>query len=347
MIDKIKYLLTHNFLHSLNAFSNLIAARFRFTFSSLEPKMVEIEVTNECNMQCVYCTRTNHFLTGKKSLDTGVLKFDNFVKIINQFSYLDYVELQGLGEPLLNPELSKMIEYARKRNISVGIVTNASLLNEESCNNLVKAKLNNMTISLDSYRFGTLEKNKPAIKFANAMGNIKTAKNIADGMMKICFHLVITNENIDDLEEYIRMAHYLGIQRVSFTDQNLDMAGDNRKSLRIKEPEKLKAAIDKAIELSRKENIQFSYFKLDSDTWPSQETEHPCFSIWTFPYITWDGFVVPCCARPYPKEFNFGNVFETSFRKIWNSRQYREFRRLLKTGKAPKICTGCPHRISG
>jgi len=282
-------------------------------------------------------------LTGEKSLDIGVLKFKDFTKIIDQFSYLDYVEFQGLGEPLLNPELFKIIEYVRGKNISTGLVTNASLLNGEACRNLVRAKLNVMVISIDSFRAEAFEKIKPAIGFTNIIDNIKTAKNITGDKINVSLHLVITNENIDDLEGYIRMASSLGIQRVSFTDQNLDMAGESGESLRIKEPAKLNEAIDKVMRLSRKEKIQFSYFKLDPDAWPAGERRYPCFFVWTFPYITWDGFVTPCCARPYPKEFNFGNVFETSFRKIWNGKEYREFRRLLKTRKTPKICIGCPH----
>jgi len=342
----IKYLLTHSPLHNFNTVYNRIANRFRLSFSSLEPAKIEIEVTNKCNLQCIHCTRTNLFLTGKKSLDVGILRFDDFVKIIDQFLYLDYIELQGLGEPLLNPELFKIVKYARDKNIVVSLATNVSLLNEKNCKKLVESELNSMVLSIDSFRAESFEKIRPPIRFKNIMENVKNARNICERKIKMSLHLVVTNENIDDLESYIQMAHSLGIQRVSFTDQNYDMAGDNKDSLRIREQAKLRSIIDNVVKLSEDEGVRFSYFKLDSDTWLSKETKHPCFFLWKFPYITWDGFVTPCCARPYPKEFNFGNLFETSFRKIWNSREYRKFRKMLRRGDVPQICSGCPHSIS-
>ena len=345
MVNKVKYLFTHSPLHSFNTFFNAVTAKFRLSRSSLEPRRVEIEVTNKCNMRCIHCTRTNHFLAKKKSLDIGILEFGNFVKIIDQFSYLDYIELQGLGEPLLHPELFRIIEYARKKNISVGLVTNLSMLNKEACNNLVESKLNTLVLSIDSFRAETFEKIRPGIRFSDIIQNLKTAKIISEGKIDVSLHLVVTNENIDDLEGYIHTADSLGLGKVSFTDQNLDMAGDNKESLRIRQSARLRAAIDRVIRLSREKKIQFSYFKLDSDTWPPEETRHPCSFLWNFPYITWDGFVTPCCARPYPKEFNFGNVFKTNFRQIWNSEDYRRFRRLLKTKHIPMICIGCPHSI--
>ena len=97
--------------------------------------------------------------------------------------------------------------------------------------------------------------------------------------------------------------------------------------------------------MSKAKDIRFSYYKLDSNTWTQEETNHPCWFLWSYPYITWDGYVTPCCARPFPKEFNFGNVFETNFRKIWNSKKYRDFRQSFKSREISEICIGCPHSI--
>lgn len=348
MNNRIRYILLHSLFHNLNMIYNKIAHKFRLEFASLEPRTAEIEITNGCNMRCIHCTRTNHYLAKKKPLDIGILSFSNFVKIVNQFKYLDQITLQGLGEPFLNPGIFSIIKYAKRKNISVEIATNVSLLKEEVCKKLIESGVDtedNIVLSIDSFNADSFEKIRPPIKFTDIINNLNIFNNMCAEKTNISLHLVVTNENIDYLEDYIRMADSYGIKQVSFTDQNFDMAGDNIDKLQIKEPAKLRATINKVIKLSKEKNIRFSYYKLDSSTWPPDEVKHPCWFPWRYPYITWDGFVTPCCARPYPKEFNFGNVFETNFRKIWNSKKYREFRKALKTKKIPDICIGCPHSI--
>lgn len=62
---------------------------------------------------------------------------------------------------------------------------------------------------------------------------------------------------------------------------------------------------------------------------------------WTHFYISWDGFVPPCCAKPFPKELNFGNVFNSKIIDILNSNRYREFRTLWFRDTPPDFCYKC------
>jgi radical SAM protein with 4Fe4S-binding SPASM domain len=287
-------------------------------------------------------------LTGEKPLDIGFLSLENYIRILGQFKYLDCVTLQGLGEPFLNPEIFDIIRYSKDRNLSVAITTNVSLLNKEVSRKLIKSKINskdNVTLSIDSFNADSFEKMRPPIKFTDIMRNLETFTQICRDKVNISLHLVIANENIDNLDNYISKAASLGIKQVSFSDQNLDMASDNKDNLIIKNPKRLKTSISRAISISKEKGVKFSYYKLDSNTWTKKETKHPCWFLWSYPYITWDGYVTPCCARPFPKEFNFGNVFETDFREIWNSKKYRDFRKSFTSKAIPEICIGCPHSI--
>jgi radical SAM protein with 4Fe4S-binding SPASM domain len=58
--------------------------------------------------------------------------------------------LDGHGEPLVNPEIVKMIEYAKAKNAAerIEIVTNGSLLSHEMSDSLISAGLDRMRISL-------------------------------------------------------------------------------------------------------------------------------------------------------------------------------------------------------
>jgi len=66
-----------------------------------------------------------------------------------------------------------------------------------------------------------------------------------------------------------------------------------------------------------------------------------CLFPWTHFYICWDGFVPPCCAKPFPKELNFGNVFERPVIDVLNSETYKEFREQWFANQVPAFCNKC------
>jgi radical SAM protein with 4Fe4S-binding SPASM domain len=58
-------------------------------------------------------------------------------------------------------------------------------------------------------------------------------------------------------------------------------------------------------------------------------------------YVTWNGYLAPCCAKPFPKEQHFGNVFKDGLMKCLNSSAYRNQRKMWFENKTPKACEGC------
>ena len=59
---------------------------------------------------------------------------------------------------------------------------------------------------------------------------------------------------------------------------------------------------------------------------PDPSAARGCKWPWKGSYITADGFVTPCCENGSdPDKINFGNVFQQSYREIWNSDAYRTF----------------------
>jgi radical SAM protein with 4Fe4S-binding SPASM domain len=59
------------------------------------------------------------------------------------------------------------------------------------------------------------------------------------------------------------------------------------------------------------------------------------------PFITWDGYLTPCCLRPNPTVFNFGNVLTDGLKAVMQGEKYQSFITSMKEGKFPEICQGC------
>ena len=98
-----------------------------FDFSNHGPLCVDIETAAICDLACPHCYR-EYILTPDK-----IMKFENYKKIIDEISELKVpsIKLNWRGEPLLNPNINKFIEYAKMKGIlEVSINTNATNLNE-------------------------------------------------------------------------------------------------------------------------------------------------------------------------------------------------------------------------
>jgi hypothetical protein len=104
------------------------------------PRSIYIEPTSRCNEFCQQCPRT--LLSREDDRD---LSFDNFRYIVDQFPVLERVVLHGLGEPLLNKELPRMVRYLKDRGTYVLFNSNGIALTAKRGQALIDA-------GLDEYR---------------------------------------------------------------------------------------------------------------------------------------------------------------------------------------------------
>lgn len=103
------------------------------------------EITNVCNLDCSFCHGTNR----KK----GFVSTENFAFFAKNIApYTDHVYLHVMGEPLLHPEIGKIIDIASNEGLKVSITTNGTLIKERLPLLLQKAdKLYKISISLHSF----------------------------------------------------------------------------------------------------------------------------------------------------------------------------------------------------
>ncbi|MEM5882887.1 MAG: radical SAM protein [Candidatus Aenigmatarchaeota archaeon] len=300
-----------------------------------KPVSLLLEPTTKCNLRCKMCARTYW-----KSPKIGDMSFRNFKKIIENFDSMigsDDIQtglcLTGLGEPFLNKDIFKMIEYAkyRKKISYVYIISNGTVINSEVAKKIVSSGLDHLAISLDGATKETYEKIRIGANFNRVIQNIKKLVEIRNKAgkkptIRLCF--VLQRENSKDLDKVISLGKLLNVDMVSATIINPHFPNKNSLTY-LAHISQIEQAYQKAKELG----IKFKYIDHYTDK---------CLYPWVCPYITWNGFVTPCCVKPDPEEFNFGNVLENSFSSIWNSKKYKEFRKSLNSDTPPKICKGCP-----
>jgi len=119
------------------------------------PLSLHVFPIHRCNFRCTYCL---HSLPGETLQSMGfkkeILPFSVFQRAIDDmrtFSKpLKSLIFAGHGEPLLHPDIARMVAYAKEKQVAerVEIVTNGSLLTNDLSDDLISAGLDRLRISV-------------------------------------------------------------------------------------------------------------------------------------------------------------------------------------------------------
>src|SRR6266436_9642941 len=189
------------------------------------PRSIYIEPTSRCNELCQQCPRT--LLSREDDRD---LSFENFRFIVDQFPVLDRVVLHGLGEPLLNKDLPRMISYLKARGTYVLFNSNGILLNARRGQALIDTGLDEYRLSMDGSTRETYAHVRGVDAFDKIWRNIRAfiamQKEQNAGKPAVSLWFTAMRENLHELADLIDLACAHGIreihlQRLVYFEQGL------------------------------------------------------------------------------------------------------------------------------
>src|SRR3989339_1417572 len=115
---------------------------------SLFPETVIVCPSMRCNFRCAMC-----YAKKACGVDASIqkeLSLEEYHVLINQIAGFSSILSFGGGEPLIRDDVSDMIRYAKSRGLICNLATNGGLLTERVAEDLIKAGLDFISISLDS-----------------------------------------------------------------------------------------------------------------------------------------------------------------------------------------------------
>jgi len=311
---------------------NAIALSDRF----LLPRIVDIDSVWYCNINCVMCSHKNIQLGHKE------LTLAEFERILQALPKLKYVNFIGLGEPLANPHFFELVDFAASKKIKVILTTNATLLNEVNLSRF-RDNITQVIISIDSPHKENFESLRQGANFDSLMYNLKLLKQIRE-KIDLRIQTVLMKQNLDDLAELVRLAHSLGIRNVAFLHVlSLDQANDQRLIL---PSQGAQSSLERAETLAKEYGVEL----LSRPLAPQMRT---CREPWLLPFIALNGDIYPCCfiyriPQPFTEwyagtslevplaQYKMGNIFQDSFKDIWNGPDFRLLRRTIRQAEKMK-----------
>jgi len=302
------------------------------------PSTIMLELTNRCNLACTTCPREYEY---GKAMEQGAMPVNQAKKIIDElWCYLDSIGLTGMGETFLYKEIVEIVDYIKSKNrgIIISVSTNAILPDFIERVKPLIGKIDTIQISIDGLN-EVYEQIRKHAKFSKLVDNLQQLTKLSAGAStELMLNMVVTKENYFQMADLVNFAEAVGIKYMDFTKFNL--ASVTKIDLSYydfyKTPEFNWALQKLEDKIKNTEKVMVSYRSF-YEQGAFQNCEFP-FSHF---YICWNGFVTPCCAKPFPKEKNFGNVFEGSVMQILNGSDYQQWRELWFKNITPDFCKKC------
>jgi MoaA/NifB/PqqE/SkfB family radical SAM enzyme len=321
------------------------------------PVCLYLEVTNRCNLLCETCPRTFEEL--EPPADMG---WDLFTRIVDQAAGLKRAVLHGVGEPMLVPELPRMIRYLKDRGVYVLFNTNGTLLREKRFRELIDAGLDELRVSLDAADAATykLVRGRPffdrIVRDVQLMRAFQDAAGVAHP--KISLWLTGMKETIQQLPDFVRLAAKMRVrevhlQRLVFDETGFGMARaesslfertESEEAASIREAQEVGATLGVTLDASGATEPGLSLKQQAGNPWSG------CRRPWSLMYFTAHGRALPCCIAPFSargyETYTLGDAKAQSLDEMWNGPAYQEFRAALVSDAPPKPCENCGLRWS-
>ncbi|MBN1296513.1 radical SAM protein, partial [bacterium] len=155
------------------------SGRFSSGICRHDPTEIMVFVTNRCNFSCNTCPFT-HASPWSPVPDVPDIPPEKFEQILDTYRGASMVGLVG-GEPLLHPQLDRLITAAAARSMTVNLSTNGFLLTEERIRSLLNLPIGYINISIDAVdaeefhrlRGGSRSVYETVISHAALLGSLK------------------------------------------------------------------------------------------------------------------------------------------------------------------------------
>ena len=169
------------------------------------PRSLYLETTSRCNSLCETCILTFGGREPQKDLT-----WPEFRTIVDQFPALDRVLLHGIGEPLLNRDLPRMVAHLKARGATVLFNSNAITLGARLGRALIDAGLDELRVSLDATTPETYARVRGVDAFAKVVANLERFAGDEAGARashpKVSLWFTALRDNIDEIPGLVPLA---------------------------------------------------------------------------------------------------------------------------------------------
>lgn len=324
-----------------------------FGRQKFSPMTLTYSVTAACQSKCKTCQIGAMFCQDPARAQKD-LTLEEVEKSFRTMKPVYFFNMSG-GEPFMRDDLPEIValacKYLKPRVIHTptnAILSDKIIQNTEKIIKIVRKYDKTVPVTVKPSIDGVGEKHD---EIRGVKGNFKCLLKTIEGLKKLeekydNFHLelgtVISNFNIDDLDEIEDFVHSLGVEsyrnevaecRTEFfnLEDSITPPAEVYQRLIKDFARKVEENIGKKKKLARTtEAMRIVYYDLAGKILAQKRQVIPCYAGVSNVHINYDGGVWPCCVLGYEQEMGNLRDYDYDFQKLWYSSKAGEVRKYIK-----------------
>ena len=303
------------------------------------PVYMEISPVSMCNHRCTFCA-LDHAMTAPSAIDTGLLG-----ERIEELSEAGVRSIMyaGEGEPLLHPDIAGIISLTRAADIDTAVTTNGIPLGDIDIE-VILASLSWLPISINAGNSEVYAKihNCDEDDFEKVIGNLRktvSVRNRSGSKSAIGVQFLLLPENRESLSELAAIvkdagADYLTVKPYS---EHLLNVKSRYSGIDYADPD----AVDAELHPFNSDDFKVIVRKKSMEKLKMPREYDACPGLDFFTYMDSKGNLYPCQAFLGDNRYIMGNIYESSFKDIWNGPQRASVLKHLTSefpGKCRRLC---------
>lgn len=301
------------------------------------PIKIILFLTPECNFNCEYCC------FDLKSHRNDNFELNHIKEIIDDLSEMGtpIIYISG-GEPLIYNSILDVIQYITDKGLTPALSTNGSFLSQIMVDQLKKAGLRSIQVSLDSH-LDTIHHRmtRTTNTFDDVIQGIKYLKEAG---VWVSTKTVVNEVNCDDVAEIVHFLTGLDVDQIGLSIEAMpEYSKKARKSganITTNDIGSIRTTIENLKKIYGQNRLLFG----DIDKkWETAKDIIPCGNLSTCCVVHPSGEVNLCEKIRGVEELSYGNVYENQVSEIWGGVKHLEVVRNISLSVKGNKCGECKH----
>jgi GTP 3',8-cyclase len=302
------------------------------------PLYVEIGPTNRCNHRCIFCA-LDWMKHGGSDIDADVL-----TAALEDMGRCGVKSLMfaGEGEPLLHPDICRLVAHAKTNGMDVAITTNGAIFDDEKARKCLPY-LSWIRISLDAgtpETYALIHGVKKEGEFQAVLENIRNAVKIRESLglkVTIGVQSIIIPQNIDEIIEIGKKVKEVGADNFQVKPYSHHPLSKNDLSVDHSRLE----GVERELRTLNDRNFGVHFRKNTIERITEGRNYRECYGLPFFALIDSRGDIIPCNLFYHDPEFTYGNLNEQSFSRIWQGEKRKDVLRKIRDRGIETCRLGC------
>ena len=309
---------------------------------------VFMDQNNKCNLRCQMCGFSDSRVAALPKYDMPRWLFERIAAEV--LPHANYVCLSLMTEPFMTRDFPDRLASVRDAGVPFSeIITNATLLNEESCRKIVDARISRVIVSIDGGTKEVFERIRVGAKFENVIRNVELLRDARDSVSATLPQLrvnhVLSELNIDHFGEFLELVERLRFEEIAVRTISRMSNAILQESTDAAFWAKVRVAREELRRFCAATGVRDSGYLRDRHTRIELFTDAGdkllCPKPWDTLAIHPNGDAYPCMAWSRPP---IGNFSTDTFEDVWNGAALVALRREFEEKQAGVDCLNCTIR---